>query len=150
MYKIYIVDRGDTIESIAIKFDTTIDVLKKINVDLSNLRQGMEIIVPNNQNIPFLIYTVIKGDTLFDIARRNNTNYKDLVLINGLEEGGYIYPGQELLIPKPGIGIYSVLDGETLTQVAINLKTTPESLISENAAIYLLPNQLIYKKEKKV
>lgn len=148
MYKIYVINDGDTLESIANKFSTSVDVLERIN-DINEIIPGEEIIVPNNKEIPFMIYRVNKGDTLFDIARRNNVNYKDLVLINGIKDGEYIYPNQEILIPKPDIGVYTVENPETLAQVANNTGTTMENLINQNASIYLLPNQLIlYKKEK--
>jgi LysM repeat protein len=148
MYKIYVINEGDTLESIANKFSTSIDVLERIN-DIKDIIPGEEIIVPNNKEIPFLIYKVNKGDTLFDIARRNNVNYRDLVLINGIKDGEYIYPNQEILIPKPDVGVYTVEDPETLAQVANKTGTTMQNIIDQNASIYLLPNQLIlYKKEK--
>lgn len=148
MYKIYVINEGDTLESIANKFSTSIDVLERIN-DIKDIIPGEEIIVPNNKEIPFLIYKVNKGDTLFDIARKNNVNYRDLVLINGIKDGEYIYPNQEILIPKPDVGVYTVEDPETLAQVANKIGTTMQNIIDQNASIYLLPNQLIlYKKEK--
>lgn len=148
MYKIYVINEGDTLESIANKFSTSVDVLEKIN-DIKQLIPGEEIIVPNNKEIPFIIYKVNKGDTLFDIARRNSVNYKDLILINGIKEGEYIYPNQEILVPKPDIGVYTIENPETLTQIANKIGTTIQNIIDQNASIYLLPNQLIlYKKEK--
>lgn len=148
MYKIYMIQPGDTLENIALKFDTTVELLNRIN-DKTDIKVGEEIIVPNNKEIPFVIYRVNKGDTLFDIARRNNVNYKDLILINGLKEGEYIYPNQELLIPKPDIGVYTVENTESLVQVSNKVGVSIDNIIKQNATIYLLPNQLIlYKKEK--
>lgn len=148
MYKIYMIQPGDTLENIALKFDTTVELLNRIN-DKADIKVGEEIIVPNNKEIPFVIYRVSKGDTLFDIARRNNVNYKDLILINGLKEGEYIYPNQELLIPKPDIGVYTVENTESLVQVSNKVGVSIDNIIKQNATIYLLPNQLIlYKKEK--
>ena len=148
MYKIYIIQPGDTLENIALKFDTTVELLNRIN-DKTDIKVGEEIIVPNNKEIPFVIYRVNKGDTLFDIARRNNVNYKDLILINGLKEGEYIYPNQELLVPKPDIGVYTVENTESLVQVSNKVGVSIDNIIKQNATIYLLPNQLIlYKKEK--
>ena len=74
MYKIYMIQPGDTLENIALKFDTTVELLNRIN-DKTDIKVGEEIIVPNNKEIPFVIYRVNKGDTLFDIARRNNVDY---------------------------------------------------------------------------
>ena len=50
MYKIYKVSMGDTLSSIAKKFNTTIDNLQNINgIDYINM--GELIIVPNNSII---------------------------------------------------------------------------------------------------
>ena len=96
MYKIYVVEEGDTLISIAAKFNTTTEILNTINGKIPKIEKGTEIIVPNVTEIPFAIYKVKKGDSLYDIARRNDINYKDIILLNGLKEGEYIYPDQEL------------------------------------------------------
>lgn len=150
MYKIYIVEFGDTVGKIAEKFDVSVDVLEKINGPINNLVPGMQIVVPNNSaNLPFSNYVVEKGDNVYDIARKNNVNYQDLLMINGLDENDYIYPGQQILIPKPGYGIYITEGNETINGVAGRIGIQPNEIISQNGSLYLMPNQLIiYKKEK--
>ncbi len=65
MYKIYKVSSGDTLESIAKKFNTTVSDLQQIN-DKDYITLGELIIVPNNQKSDwFDIYTVQKGDRMF-------------------------------------------------------------------------------------
>ena len=100
MYKIYKVSMGDTLSSIAKKFNTTIDNLQNINgIDYINM--GELIIVPNNSNNDFFdIYTIEKGDSLYKIAQKYNISLIDLLNINGLDKDNYIYPGQEVLVPK--------------------------------------------------
>ena len=44
-YKIYIMKQEDTLESIAIKYDTTLEILKEYN-NLENLNVGDKIIIP--------------------------------------------------------------------------------------------------------
>lgn len=150
MYKIYIVEYGDTLGKIAEKFDVSVDVLEKINGPINNLVPGMQIVVPNNSsNLPFSNYVVEKGDSVYDIARKNNVNYQDLIMLNGLDENDYIYPGQQILVPKPGYGIYITEDNETINGIAGRIGIQPNSIISQNGSLYLMPNQLIiYKKEK--
>jgi len=149
MYKIYVVEYGDTINSIAQKFSVSIDALEKINGPINSLVPGMQIVVPNNGTLPFTTYIVEKGDSIYDIARKNNVNFHDLLLVNALEENDYIYPGQELLIPKSGYGLYVTVDNDTLNTVSVKLKIKAEDIVSQNGALYLMPNQLIiYKKEK--
>lgn len=46
------------------------------------------------------LYVVKKGDTLWNIAKRYNTNIADIVEINHIENPDLIYPGDKLLIVK--------------------------------------------------
>ena len=56
MYKIYVVEEGDTLISIAAKFNTTTEILNTINGKIPKIEKGTEIIVPNVTEIPFAIY----------------------------------------------------------------------------------------------
>ena len=74
-------------------------------------------------------------------------NVRDLEKINGLEEDDYIYPNQEILIPKQGVGIYVTVDNETLEDISKKIGIRPEVIMDQNDKLYLLPDQLIvYKK----
>lgn len=46
------------------------------------------------------LYIVRKGDTLWNIAKKYNTNIADIVRINHIENPDVIYPGEKLLIVK--------------------------------------------------
>ncbi len=147
MYKTYQVLQNDTWESIANKFHTKADTLQQIN-GMTMLVPGSIIVVPKLvEDDYFTTYIIKKGDNLYEIARRYNSSVDVLLNANGLEKDDYLYPGQELLIPKEGIGMYITKDGETLVDVSKKLGTTQSSLIQDNEKIYLLPEQLIiYKK----
>lgn len=147
MYKTYQVLQNDTWESIANKFHTRVDSLQQIN-GMTMLVPGSIIVVPKLvEDDYFTTYIIKKGDNLYEIARRYNSSVEVLLNANGLEKDDYLYPGQELLIPKEGIEMYVTKDGETLVDVSKKLGTTQSSLIQDNEKIYLLPEQLIiYKK----
>jgi lipoprotein NlpD len=49
-------------------------------------------------------YTVIKGDTLYSIAFRNGTDFRDLAQANGISPPYTIWPGQVLKVPPHGAG----------------------------------------------
>ncbi|MBE6152587.1 MAG: LysM peptidoglycan-binding domain-containing protein [Firmicutes bacterium] len=150
MYQIYQISVNDTLASIAQKFNTTIDELRRINgMGMNYLLNPSEyIVVPKTDNGMYQTYVVKKGDNLYQIAMEKGTTVQNLLLINGLEESGYIYPDQQILIPNRGVDIY-VTKEETLTDVANKLGVTEQDLINQNQLIYLLPEQIIiYKKRE--
>lgn len=150
MYQIYQIAANDTLASIAQKFNTTIDELRRINGMGMNymLNPGNYIVIPSMQNNMYKTYIVKKGDNLYQIAMENGTTVQNLLLINGLEESGYIYPNQQILIPNEGVNIY-VTEEETLSDVSNKLGISMQDLIEQNTSIYLLPEQIIiYKKRE--
>jgi len=150
MYKVYQVLPGEELKSIAEKLDMEYQVLCELNGFLEDheLRAGENLVIPNNQANLFQNYRVKAGDNLYEIGRRYQTSAKDIALINGLEEDEYIYPNQELLIPRAGVQIYVTKESDTLKDVANRFKTNTERLLMENENIYLLPEQLlVFKKE---
>ena len=149
MYRVYRVESKDTLESIANKVGTSVESLREMN-GLPNTYQvkiGEMIVVPlreeTEENELYQVYYVQKGDTLYQIANENNIPLPELVAINGMDLDDYIYPNQELLIPKKGVKYIITEEGDTLETVAENINVTPMELVEQNKNIYLLPNQVI-------
>lgn len=150
MYQIYKVNPNDTLASIAQKFNTTIDELRRINGMGLNymLNPEIYIVVPKNQDNIYRIYTVEKGDNLYQIASKYGTTVQTLLSINGLEDSGYIYPGEQILIPNEDINIY-VTEQETLESVSSKSGVSISELLEQNKSLYLLPDQIVvYKKRE--
>lgn len=150
MYKVYQVLPGEELSSIAEKLDMEMQVLCELNgiTEDSEVRAGENIVIPNNQANLFQTYRVKSGDNLYEIGKRYNVSVVDLALLNGIEENDYIYPNQELVIPRNGVQIYVTKDGDTFRNVVRRFQTTPEQFQMENENIYLLPEQLlVFKKE---
>lgn len=146
MYKIYKVVSGDSLESIAKKFNTTINNLQEIN-DKEYISIGDLIIVPNNTNNNwFNTYVVKKGDNLYSIAQKNNISLNDLIKINGLEKDDYIYPNQEIMIPKDNIKVVITEDKDTINTISKKLGLSSEELLYQNPNIFLLSDQLLINK----
>ena len=148
MFDRYIINGNDTIDIIAKKFKTTPNTILDINniYDANMIREGMEIIVPTNLKEYFTTYTINEGDNLYQIARRYNINPTLLAAVNGLNEADYIYPKQELLIPKSGYSYYITMDGDTLDIVSSKFGINKEELINNNT-IYLESGQLLVNKK---
>lgn len=78
----YIVSSGDTLYSIAKKFNIGLDKLKSVNNLTGNMLSiGQKLIIPFEED---LTYVVKAGDTLYNIARKFNTTVDDLKKINNL------------------------------------------------------------------
>ena len=146
MYKVYQVSSRDTWEDIARKFHTSIETLQELN-GMTMLIPGGMIVVPTVEESTFFTVYTVKGDNLYDIARKWNTSVDVLLSANGLEKEDYLYPGQELLIPKEGYQMAITKEGDTLRSVATKLGTSGENLFQTNEKIYLLPDQLLVVKK---
>lgn len=95
----YTVKRGDTLYSIARKFNITVDELKQANNLITNtLSINQELVIPTENNTT-KTYTVQKGDTLYSIARKFNVSVNNLKNINNLSST-LLSIGQTLLIPN--------------------------------------------------
>lgn len=151
MYKIYEVMPGDNLENIARQMDTTVENLRKINgfTNLHILRPGDKIVVPVGGEQLFQSYAVRPGDTIYAIAKKFNINHEDLLKLNGLNADDYIYPEQEILVPKPDVKFIITKEGDTLQHVADELGTNLFQVLMQKENIYLRPDQLlVIKKEE--
>ena len=126
----YVVKKGDSLWSIAKKYNMTVDELKSINNLKSNLLsigQRLKIKESNdNQNI----YIVKKGDTLYKIANMYGTTVDNLKALNNLKNNN-LSIGQKLIVPSKN-KIYIVQKGDSLWSIAIKYDTTVDSIKRNN------------------
>ena len=148
MYIKYLVKDNDTFKKIADNYSIDVDTLMDINNIYfeSDIRKGMELIIPVNSENYFTTYSVEKGDSLYKIAEKYNVNPTLLSALNGIEIDDYIYPNQEVLIPKGNYSYYITKEGDTLNMVSDIFKTDLDKLLKENKTIYLLPGQVLITK----
>lgn len=149
MFDKYIIKQGEDLNKVAKKFNTSLNYLQDINniYYLDGVRAGMEIVVPKNTQAYFDFYTIERGDSLYGIARRYNINPSLLASLNGLNLEDYIYPGQEILIPKGNYSYYLTAEGDTLDSIAKTFNVDKNKLLEENEIIYLLSDQLLVHKK---
>ena len=80
--QMYIVEKGDTLYSVAKKFDISVNKLKEYNNLGNNLLSiGQKILIPIQQDTT---YVVKRGDTLYSIAREFNTTVDEIKRLNSL------------------------------------------------------------------
>jgi len=85
----------------------------------------------------------VSGDTLYDIARRNNVDVNTLLLLNGLNQNDFLYPGQEIVIPANNSKIYITKEGDTLSKILDENNISFDELNRRNQNLYLLEDQMI-------
>lgn len=145
MYDVYRIEVGDTVESIANRYNTTSEVIRQMNPN-SSFGVGTTIVVPRI-NEYFEMYNIQKGDSLYEIARRYNTDYNLLALLNGLNVSDYIYPNTVIMVPKRDVKYYITKENDTINSVNRLLGSNMDKLLSENNNIYLKEGQLIVYKD---
>jgi len=94
----YIVQKGDTISSIAQKFNISVDTILWAN-NLSRksvIKPGQKLtILP----VSGVLHLVKKGDTLSSIAKTYKADKEEIVAYNNIKDEGKIYVGDLLIIP---------------------------------------------------
>ena len=91
----YIVEKGDTLYSIAKKFDISVNKLKEYNNLTNNLLNvGQKILIPIEEDAT---YVVKGGDTIYSIAREFNTTVDKIKKLNNLDNN-IISIGQILIV----------------------------------------------------
>ena len=127
----YIVKSGDTLYSIAKKYNTTVDEIKKLNnLKSDNLSIGMELKIkeePSSTN--YIDYVVKSGDNLYSIAKKYNTTVDEIKKLNGLTSN-LLNIGMTLKIPiQIGNYInYTVKPGDNLYSIAKKYNTTVDEI----------------------
>lgn len=131
----YTVSKGDTLYGIANKYNTTVDELKKLNNLTSNtLSIGKQLLIPTVEVVTDS-YTVKRGDTLYSIANKYNTDVNTLKQLNNLDNNN-LSIGQVLLLPgnetSQNTTSYMVKPGDTLYSIAREFNTTVDELKDYN------------------
>ena len=163
----YVVKKGDSLYSIATKFNISVNDLKNANNLNNNLLSiGQILVIPikkidENINISENTYIVKKGDSLYSIATKYGTTVDKLKQLNNLSSN-LLNIGQLLIIDEPkniinNDSLYIVKKGDSLYSIATKYGTTVDKLKQLNnlnnnllniGQILQLPKQNIYTVQK--
>ena len=131
----YTVQKGDSLYSIAQKYETTVDEIKRINNLTSNLLDvGQVLKIPSrsssNQNTASS-YIVVRGDSLYSIAKRYNTTVDEIKRLNNLTSNN-LSIGQILKVPSSNTEseniTHVVVGGDSLYSIARKYNTTVDEI----------------------
>lgn len=155
--QVHIVQRGESLWSIANRYGTTVNDLVLTN-GLGNSRviyAGQRLTVSTSggraegNTTGGSIYVVQRGDTVSGIATRHGTTVNAIVQANGLANPRYIYSGQRLTIPGGGASgaisagssgsqstsggtVYTVRRGDSVASIAYRHGTTIAAIAQAN------------------
>lgn len=97
--KTYTVVSGDNLSSIASRFNTTVEVLCRLNnIANANLIHPGQVLKFTGAIDDTINHTVVAGENLSSIAARYNTNWQTIAKLNNLNNPNLIHPGQQLKI----------------------------------------------------
>ena len=134
---VYTVQKGDSLYQIAIKYNTTVDELKKTNNLSSNtLSIGQKLTLPTKiteETTKYDTYIVQKGDSLYQIANKYNITVDELKRLNNLTSN-LLSIGKQLKVPsqEEQYTLYTVKSGDSLYQIAKKYNTTINDIKSLN------------------
>ena len=127
----YIVQKGDSLWSIANKFNMTVSELKNLNNLTNNLLSiGQVLKIKDSSSNGETTYTVQKGDSLWVIANKYGITTEELKSYNNLTSN-LLSIGQVLKIPQGKTNtenIYTVKKGDSLWTIANRYNTTVEKI----------------------
>ena len=136
----YVVKPGDSLYSIARKFNISVSAITSLNnLSSNNIGVGEQLLIPtadlsnDSSNIGSnKTYIVQKGDSLYSIARKFNTTVTDITRLNNLA-GTSLSIGEQLLIPSSGSSnTYVVQKGDSLYSIARRFGVTVDSIKDKN------------------
>jgi peptidoglycan lytic transglycosylase D len=173
-WKRHIIKRGENLGQIARNYHTSVSALKQTNNLRSNLiREGRSLLIPSSLH-PLkhyslsldsrryrglkksasgtnYVYTIRRGDTLWDIGRQYGVSIKQLCAWNGINSRSVLRPGKKLklrlasnekntvkAIPasydnsKASVVNYTVKKGDSLWRIARRFKVTVKQLLAWN------------------
>jgi len=166
----YVVMPGDTLSTIAARYNTRTDILKKANkLDSTLIRVRQPLLIPvsmeslDDVSQPTshrsastgreIEYRVKPGDTLWDISQAHQVSYRDLARWNDIDTDSPLRPGQTLTVYRSGEqrGIsrtvtYQVRSGDSLSTIASKFNVKVTDLIRWNQLDrdrYLQPGQTL-------
>lgn len=131
---VYIVQQGETLSTIAVRFGTTIDEIIRANdlADPNAIAAGSKLRIPGLEGIEgtLVTETVPLGDNLRTLSISHKFPIHLMTKLNRITSPGEIYAGSVLIVPQQDpekvlAPQTSIEDNESLLEVAVKNNTNP-------------------------
>lgn len=152
---------GDSLWELARKYDTRVEIIKKINFlekDLLTLNET--ILIPLSQSednnfIPFEVHVVSEGDSLWSIGAKYKLSPREIARNNNIETTNVLQIGQQLNIGNKNIYrtidskkrtiLYSVKQGDNLYRIAdlFGVEASDIKKLNDLGDSAIMPGQII-------
>ncbi|MEA3328051.1 MAG: peptidoglycan DD-metalloendopeptidase family protein [Chloroflexota bacterium] len=152
----YIVQQGDTLSSITLRFGISLDELLSANdiSDPNSVNIGRRLIIPGLEGISGVLTSEVLpfGSTLTGLTRQYELDQNDLVSLNRITSPSETIAGVKFIIPinedEEGLVPLTIMTKDTtLLEAAIQANTSPWTLIRDNqlsANWDVLPGETLY------
>ena len=155
------VESGDSLWSLARKYDTEVRIIREINFLKNDLLSiNATLLIPlskteSNNFIPYEMHIVSEGDSLWRLAKKYNLEVIDLARMNNIDVNSYLQLGQQLTIGNKNIHrnmeskkrtiLYSVKQGDNLYKISELFDVSVKSIkdINKFQEETLRPGQII-------
>ena len=106
---VHVLRKGETIYSVARNYGVSVQSVLDMNgmteTDAKRAQAGYRLRIPQAAKAAaknsYENYRVVRGDTLYSIARRNNLSIAELLEMNGFAPSYVIKEGEQIRIPSP-------------------------------------------------
>ncbi len=146
----YTIRSGDTIYNLAMKYNTTVEAILRVNpgLDPNNLRVGQSICIPGQTPpkprcpVGTFEYTIKAGDSIYNLANKYNTTVEAILRVNPGLNPNNLQIGQMICIPRdetpmpPCDGVYyTVRPGDSFYSIAVMFNITVGRLMAANPGV---------------
>ena len=156
---VYIIQSGDTLGLIALRFGISIDDLINAN-EITNpnaITVGMNLIIPGLQGIKgtLITETIPLGENIASLTLRYGLTEETLTRLNRIVTPGQIYAGSNLVLPQDEntntnlVPFSSLSSNQSLLELAAINKINPWQMVLENQQSShwgYIPGETIYSK----
>jgi murein DD-endopeptidase MepM/ murein hydrolase activator NlpD len=138
---VYIVQDGDTLWDIALRFGVSVEELELYNgiTDASQITVGTEMVIPGMEGVQGILVTkeVPYGENLRSLSRRYQVPMEALARLNRITSPNELFTGAYIIIPEdnaaaPSTERVALAPGRSLLELAVRQGVNPWTMVTTN------------------